>query len=227
MIRLLRYEVRALSRDRLLLPMLVLPIGIFYFVPLLLDFVPQLLPRSYRWLWVRPALDLWFAFTPAYLMAFVAGFSILADQDDGVIGYLRGTPLGTGTYVFMKTLLPMALAFVYTGWTVSGWLAPGAPMTLLISLGYLLSAYLFTLLLWRLSPDQVRGLVVAKGLGFLWLLPMLHVYLPSPYHHLAKIVPMGWSMAGVLTGDRWMGLVGMLQAAVYLALLFRWRRDKP
>lgn len=137
-----------------------------------------------------------FLFTPAGTLGFAAGFFMLEDREQGVLGALRATPLTGRGYLAYRGAVFLGLGFLST-----------LVMVPLVDLGTLplgpyvaiaLVASLHTavagLLMASLAANTVEGVGVSKLLGFLIIGPVVAIALvPEPVQYLAGLLPPYWA----------------------------------
>jgi fluoroquinolone transport system permease protein len=143
-----------------------------------------------------PELLAAFLFTPAGTLGFAAGFFMLEDREQGVLGALRTTPLTGRGYLAYRGAVFLGLAFLSTLAMVPlvdlGTL-PAAPYVAIALVASLHTA-VAGLLMASLAANTVEGVGVSKLLGFLIIAPVAAIALVAePLQFLAGVLPPFWA----------------------------------
>jgi fluoroquinolone transport system permease protein len=206
---LARTDLRALRRDTLLLPLLVvvpaLVVAVRFALPAVRGLVVDAsgVDIATHAAWGASAL---FAVQLPFMLGGLVGLIVLDERDDGTLSALAVTPLGLAGYTRYRlaTACALALALLLGGVPASGLLdgstmlraAPAiVPALLLVPLAAL--AMLVA------AGNKVEGLAVLKGLGFVLLLPLVDYFVDAPWTPFLALVPSWWPSRAV-----WAAAVG-------------------
>lgn len=167
---------------------------------------------------------------PAMLVAWMVGFLLLEDRDDGVLLAIAVTPVGRAAFFAWRSTMAALLAALFC---VYGCVlvAPGLPPAMIVSLAALVGAEAVAaaVILPALARNKVEGLALTKLTNIAAIVPLLAL-LPAPWRYLGGIVPSYWigELLLVPAGDALplaatLGLAALVHIAV-LVLVFRLAR---
>lgn len=228
LIALGRSDLRQMTRDPMLLFMLVAPL-------LLVASFGFAVPPAMDWLHSETGWDL-DAFYPM-IVGFVlllipllpgtmAGFLMLDERDEGLLYVYAVTPIAKRGYFFYRLAVPMGIMICYgvavltvvrvvslDGFAVTGF----AAAVLMTTLHGIITA----LFLAGFAPNKVEGLALSKLAAFPVLAPLL-LLLPEPWQAAAWPLPAYWTAKTVmlaLNGDHWVLLCGLFGLSVHIGWL--------
>jgi fluoroquinolone transport system permease protein len=169
----------------------------------------------------------------------ITGFTLLDDQDDGVLFSLKVTPINVNIYIFFKLLMSYLFSVIAT---LILFFATGLYQTLpIIDLLFILvlSSFqgpLIALIMNAFSSNKVEGFVVMKLTGLTLIGPILALFLNDWTELLLGIFPGFWtarilsiSMMPVeyLLGASWIYfLIGFVANVLSLLYIFRYYKFK-
>jgi fluoroquinolone transport system permease protein len=223
---LLRADGRTIRRDTLLLPLA-------FGLPLLIALARFGVPALASWLDGTYGFDLvpyypWivgavFVIDLPMNLGGLMALMVLEERDDGTLSALQVTPLGLGGYAGYRLALAIGLSAVVllAGVPLTG-LLPGPVLTAALPavLPACLMAAAAALGVLLLADNKVEGLAIMKGLGALYVLPLLGWFVDSRWEVLLALVPTWWPLQALWAAadgrSPWGYAVG---GTVYLALL--------
>lgn len=200
---LARTDLRALRRDTLLLPLLVVVPALVVAVRLALPPLRELVLETFAldlatyYAWGASAL---FGVQLPFMLGGIVGLMVLDERDDGTLAALAVTPLGLGGYARYRlgTACALALLLLAGGLPVSGLLDGATVLRSLPALGpALLLVPLSALAMLALAGNKVEGMAVLKGLGFVLLVPLADYFVEAPWTPLLAAVPTWWPVRGL------------------------------
>lgn len=220
---LLRNDLRKLGRDPVMLSAA--------FVPILLAVLLRVgLPALERSLsaWVelgehRPTIVAGAMAISTMLAGWIVGFMLLEERAQRMIPALAVTPLTRRGFVVWRLLSPTSLALIGGLFVVSlgGEAAIDLARALVACLLMALSAPLFALALVSVADNEVEGLALAKFGGLAFMLPLVTLYLDTPWIWLAGLLPPFWPIRLIAGGPWWMAAAGLVVIAVWVVILLR------
>lgn len=129
---------------------------------------------------------------PAMLVAWMVGFLLLEDRDDGALLAIAVTPVGRPAFFAWRSALAALLAALFC---VYGCVlvAPGLPVPLVAILAVLIGAEAVAaaVILPALARNKVEGLALTKLTNLAAIVPFLAL-LPAPWRYLGGIIPSYW-----------------------------------
>lgn len=174
-----------------------------------------------------------------FVFGAITGFTLLDDQDDGVLFSLKVTPINVNVYIFLKLLMSYLFSVIAT---LILFFATGLYQTLpLLDLLFVLvlSSFqgpLFALIMNAFSSNKVEGFVVMKLTGLTLIGPILALFLSDWTELLLSIFPGFWtarimsiSMIPIeyLLGPSWVYFfLGILVNVISLFYIFRYFKLK-
>lgn len=232
---LLRADLRGLTRDPLLGPLLLMG-------PLLIVMVRLLVPPAQGWTAARFGIDL-AAYYPFILGALfvldvpmnvgaLLGMTVLEERDERTLAALQVTPLGLSGYTAYRLGLAATIGLIYlvVGLPAAG-LAPAGRLlaALPAALPGALVAPVAGLAVVSIARNKVEGLAVFKIGTLVLAAPLVAWFVAAPWTLLLGVVPTYWPLQALwraLDGQpAWpFALVGTVYSAVILVyLLHRFR----
>ncbi len=227
---LTRGDVKNISRD----PLLILSI----LGPLLLGLVMRFgLPLAADILRAETGFELTehYDFIVSFLLLFtpmmlgiLAGFVILDERDDQILAYYAVTPLTKTGYFIYRTTAPFLMGFFFSFLLLA--LIPQVELNFLLLIPAILMASLqapiFTLLLGSFAENKVEGMALSKGLGIIFLTPVVGYLVDSNWQLLAGVFPPYWvskAFLASLGGEGYWFYVGagILVHLFFLVVLLR------
>ncbi len=193
---MLKGDFKNISRDFMLLFILVSPAIIAIAFSLIIPFADRIL-----------AAELGFQLSEHYIfiMAFIImlvpmmygmmiGFIILEERDENILSYLFVTPLSKAEYILYRTGFAMVMSTAFNIFIlyfldiVEIRLIQSLPVLLLSTL----NAILLVLIILVFAENKVEGFAVTKGSGLLFVAPIIGYLLESNLRYLAGILPPYW-----------------------------------
>jgi fluoroquinolone transport system permease protein len=211
---LLRNDLRKLSRDPVLLATAFVPV----LLTVLLRFALPSELAAHRPVILAGALAI-----TAMLGGWIVGFMLLEERAEGMIPALSVTPLTRAGFVRWRLISPTVIALlgavlvVFLGARDPVELARGFAACALMAL----SAPLFALALVGVADNEVEGLALAKLGGLVFILPLVTLYIDSPWAWLAAALPPFWPIRLLLGGAWWTAPAGLVVALGWGLLLLR------
>lgn len=188
---------RNVRRDSLLRWMMVMPVVIALLLRLLIPWLTEALLiqfafdlAPYRILFVSYAL---LTGTPV-MFGVIIGFLLLDERDDRTLTALQVTPLSLNQYLAYRIGLPMGLSVVMMllSFPLAGLVQFPLRYVLLVALLAAPLAPLFALVLAAVSTNKVQGFAITKGVGSLFIIPLIAYFVPLPWQWLFGLVPTFW-----------------------------------
>lgn len=129
---------------------------------------------------------------PAMLVAWMVGFLLLEDRDDGALLAIAVTPVGRPAFLAWRSALAALLAALFCVYGCA-LVAPGLPLPLVGILAALIGAEAVAaaVILPALARNKVEGLALTKLTNLAALAPFLAL-LPAPWRYLGGIIPSYW-----------------------------------
>jgi hypothetical protein len=142
----------------------------------------------------------WVVMLGASLIAIVAGFGLIEENEHRTLLLLRVVPLSPQAHLTYLVTTTGALAFLLGLAAALSFGRPPADLTsflLMTAVGSLV-APLGTLLLGLVAADKIEGMALAKILSALSFLPALVFVIPPPWQLLLVWCPYYWVYLGLL-----------------------------
>lgn len=216
-LRLMRYEIKNIRRDKLTMTMVVYPIIMAllgaYLIPLIIDQFAladaSLASASLLILIVLASLA-------PLLAGAMLGFLMLDHKDENTLVSLRVTPVSMRQYLTFKSIYTVLLSVFSSVVILAGvkylsgdaYAVSGANIWELISLEYIaifsgvsaLFAPVFGLLVATLGKNKIEGFAYLKTLGILILVPTFVMLesMQDAKQYILGLVPTFWSVKGLL-----------------------------
>ncbi len=167
---------------------------------------------------------------PAMLVAWLVGFLLLEDRDDGVLQAIAVTPVGRPAFFAWRSAVAALLAALFCAYGCV-LVAPGLPPGMVVILAALIGAEAVAaaVILPALARNKVEGLALTKLTNLAAIVPLLAL-LPAPWRYLGGIVPSYWIGEFLLVpADQALPLTASLTLAVLthaaaLVIVFRLAR---
>lgn len=167
---------------------------------------------------------------PAMLVAWIVGFLLLEDRDDGALLAIAVTPVGQRAFFAWRAAVAAILAALFSLYG-SVLLAPDLSPLLHAYLALLVGveAVAAAVILPALARNKVEGLALTKLTNFAAIIPFMAL-LPAPWRYLGSIVPTYWlGEMLLLPADEALPLtasvpLAILVHALAIALVFRLAR---
>jgi fluoroquinolone transport system permease protein len=225
-----RADLKLIIREPILLFFMILPFFIIGFVKLFVTFGVSLL-YTYTGFDLAPYYGFLLALTllmAPFMLGAVCGFLMIDDRDARMYELISVTPLGYLGYIFMRAMIPLGTAFIYT---IVGYLAldifPVNPALLLyISLLNSVAGVLIAFFLFVFAGDKVKAVAYAKGLSMLNFLAAADLFGLPWLSFLGAFTPFYWVVKLInypLTGLNliFSGIVHFVWLAIFFRLLRR------
>ncbi len=128
------------------------------------------------------------------MLGMVMGFMLIHDKDNKIVELMSVTPMGKQGYLIIRLSFVFLFTFIYT---LYGYLVIGLyliPIGTLLYITVLLSIYstIFSLLLFRVATDKVKGLTYAKGLNVLMIFAFARLFDTPWITILSAFFPSYW-----------------------------------
>jgi len=132
--------------------------------------------------------------TVPVLLGAVIGFLLLDERDEGALAAVRVAPISPSLYGAARTAVPMAMSLAFAFAVVAGLGFVRVPAAGLLAAALLAAteAPIVALLMASVARNKVEGLALAKGIGFLFLAPVIAWFAPAPWQWAAGVLPMFW-----------------------------------
>lgn len=195
--RILKYDLKLIRKDPMLLFMLIAPVffwALLYFVfPILASFMLE------KWnINILPYFNYAVAFfLPLIPMMFgmVYGFILLDERDEGIITAISITPYGKEGYLKIRMFFPMVYSFMAM---LLFYYALGNPFRLpfwqisTIILILTLNAPLMLLFLGAFAKNKIEGMAITKGFNLLLMAILIDYLAPAPFNWLGGFSQFFW-----------------------------------
>jgi hypothetical protein len=128
------------------------------------------------------------------MFGWLIGFKLLDDRDEHTLSAIAVTPLTKQGYIIYRTVLVLALsAFLNTTLLpLTGLTGITLGRLIPISIMAAFEAPIMALVLAAFAGNKVEGLAVAKFMGIFSAVPVLPLYIDSPFVYIAGIIPFFW-----------------------------------
>lgn len=230
--RMGRNDARLVSRDRLLITILIYPV-----MTLLLARFG--LPPLAEWLLRDVDFDLYpyfpliigYAFgaiTPL-LFGVIIGMLLIEEQDDRTLTALMVTPVSLTNFVRYRITTAYVLTFGMLGISLlvmNPYLGLNVGVLLLITAVASLSAPFTTLVFFALSANKIQAFAVMKGISLVNVTIVAAWFVGDPWSILFGFFPPYWAIKGLWvaleSGPYWLHLLaGVVTSAIGIWLLIR------
>ncbi|MDO1447730.1 hypothetical protein Q0590_15775 [Rhodocytophaga aerolata] len=185
-------DLRSTFRDPVFKVLLFFPFMSFTLIrwglPAILNNFPVIQPYS-------QVILMWACLQSAIMFGFIYGFLFLEEKEENIWQVIRILPVKPLNLVLSRMLFGLGISslvnffLLHYGQIVS--------LTLvkewLLAFQFSLAAPLIALLLGAFSQNRIEGLAQMKIINLLLILPALIYFVPSPWMHLAAVIPTYWS----------------------------------
>ncbi|MDQ7793888.1 MAG: ABC transporter permease [bacterium] len=225
---LVRADLRNALRDPLLLVSLALPFILALAFRLGLPAAGEL---AARWLGAdlrphHPFLAAMLLLSSPLTLGTLAGFVMLDERDENVLGYFAVTPLAKSGSLLHRTLAPIALSFLFSLIVVplAGLPQPRPSVLIPVALLAAVEATQMALFMGAFADNEVEGLALSKLAGGVMIGPLAGYLAPPPWHWAGGLLPPFWVTQAYLAGYHsngrfWLYLGG---GALVHALILGW-----
>ncbi len=221
---LLRTDLRRLGRDPVLLATLMVPVLLSSLLGFALPEVhARLAPLGVDLGPHLPVIAAFVVVLAAMMPGWVVGFFLLEERAQRTLMALGVTPLTLRGFVVWRLALPAVLALLggLLAMAASARLLPDASSGLAAVLLASLCAPSFTLFLVGFADSEVEGLALAKIGGSAFVLPVVAIYVESPWGWLGGVMPTYWVARLYVGGPAWMLVPGLLGVSAWMLVLLR------
>ncbi len=216
-----RSDFKLIIREPILLFFMILPLFIIGMVKVLLAFGVPLL-YQYTGFELAPYYGYVLALTllmAPFMLGTVCGFLMIDDRDARMYELMSVTPLGYLGYIFMRALIPLATAFIYTflGYYILDIFPVPFPLLSYIALLNSLAGVLIAFILFTFAGDKVKAVTYSKGLSMLNFLAVADLFDLPWLSFIGALTPFYWVVR--LINYPLTGLNLILSAMVHLIWL--------
>ncbi len=191
---LLVSEVKSTVRDEILLIIICVPIFLTLLVrfgePPLRGLLIEFVDLRRHHLTIVAVLA---TMTPM-MFGWLIGFKLLDDRDEHTLSAIAVTPLTKQGYLMYRTVLVFLLSAFLNTTLIPLTGLTGIDFARLVPISIMASfeAPIMALVLAAFAGNKVEGLAVAKFMGIFSAVPVLPLYISSPFVYVAGIVPFFW-----------------------------------
>ena len=197
-LRSLRYDVKLLKGDPMLMLSMAVPFILWALMQFLIPWIIELVQTQWDFdlsPYYRQAGTFFLMLIPM-MMGMVYGFILLDERDDGIITAISVTLTGKSGYLKLRLGIPLVLSFLaILLFMILLDLSGNLNLVQLLLISAIVSSQSLILLLFlgAFADNKVMGMAISKGFGILLLGPVLDYILPSPFHWAGAYSPMFWA----------------------------------
>ena len=195
-ITLIKGDYKNIIRDPVLIATIVGPFMMGLFLKYAVPFLNQLLLEQMSFelrLYNELIMGMFIMLCPM-LIGSMTGFMLLEDHEEGLLQYYATTPLSKSGFLTYRLVIPIILNIglsyylVYFPSLISVNILLIVPIILLASL----QSIMISLLLVVVCENRVEGLAITKGLGILFIVPIIDHLFDFKLNFILGIFPTYW-----------------------------------
>ncbi len=199
----------------LLSPML-LGVGLRYFLPYLTGQFQNFDLRDYY-----PVIIALSILTPPLYYGIVLALQVLEEKDENVLIAIAVTPIKLRTYLAARIAVYtiISLPQIVIVHQLIGVIEIQLVKLIWVAIAASLNTSLIVMLLAALAKNQLEGMVMGKGLGFIILLPLAMYFVPDYWHLVCGVLPTYWPIIAYYTAVSDTGSDVFFALAIVMAVL--------
>ena len=189
-------DIKNVTRDGVLLFMMVIPFIIILALRIMVPFAETLLLRELRF-----DLSVYYPFMAGFLLVLpplmfgtIMGFILLDERDEGILLYLSVTPITKSGYLFSRigffSLYSFLWGMVFPACT--GLVAFDFFKTIGAALLAAMETSIIALFLAAFAADKIEGMAFSKACGIFFIAPFIGEFLHSRWQLLEGFSPPYW-----------------------------------
>ncbi|HKL42721.1 MAG TPA: hypothetical protein VJ962_09110 [Clostridia bacterium] len=154
------------------------------------------------------------------LLGIATGFMMIDDKDGKIYELMQITPLGSKGYLLNRLLIPGILAIVYTLIFINSIHPLSSIQSVFLVIMCFTQSAMFSIALFHLAEDQVRGLTYAKGLNIVIIFAFTKLIKNNFINLLALMIPTYWITEAIQFNTLYILTIALLVHLLWLAIFF-------
>ena len=222
----LKADFKLIIREPILLIFMILPLFIISIVKVLVSYGTPLL-LQYTGFDLAPYYGFILALTllmAPFMLGTVCGFLMIDDRDARMFELMSVTPLGYLGYIFMRALIPLGTAFIYTfaGYYILDIYSIHVAVLCYLALLNSIAGVVIAFMLFAFAGDKVKAVAYAKGLSMLNFLAAADLFGLPWLSFIGALTPFYWVVRLINFPVTALNLIlaGIVHAA-WLLIMFR------
>lgn len=213
-------DLRKIAREPFFWLILLAP---FFLGALLHSFLPYLTTRfqNFDLSEYYPLIIALFVLAPPMYYGIVLALQVLEEKDENVLIAVAVTPITLPKYlgarIIVYTLVSIPIIMIVH--EMIGVLSIDRLELLGVAIAASLSTPLLVMLLAAFANNQLEGMVIGKGLGFVILFPLAMFFVPDYWHLLCGVLPTYWPIIAYFTAVSETGSPLFFYFAVVMAVV--------
>lgn len=219
--------IRQISKDSMLLVVLIAPILAAFFFRFGIPIIERLLTVYLQETTILAPyyllFDLLLSMLTPYMFCFASAMVMLTEYDENMTNYLAVTPIGKKGYIISRLVFPSAISFLgsvllllyfsLTVWSLT--------MIVLTCLSTSLASIAVALLVFSISHNRVEGMAMAKLAGLMMLGLPVPFFVSSSVQYLSAFLPSFWIAKLALEQNVLYFIPALVTSLVWIWLLYR------
>lgn len=219
--------IRQISKDSMLLVVLIAPILAAFFFRFGIPIIERLLTAYLQETAILSSyyllFDLFLSMLTPYMFCFASAMVMLTEYDENMTSYLAVTPIGKKGYILSRLVFPAAISFLgsvllllyfsLTEWSMT--------MIVLICLLTSLASIAVALLVFSVSHNRVEGMAMSKLSGLMMMGLPVPFFLLSSVQYLFAVLPSFWIAKLSLEQNLLYFILAILTSLIWIWLLYR------
>ncbi len=186
-------DLKLIIRDKSLFIFVFIPFAVLAFLRYALPPIAGLYPAivNYYTL-VIGMMAVAMSVFPGFIMAFI----IIDEREQAILDVFRVLPVSFSKLVYGRIFLTALMGFVYS-FVILKFSGLAVFELLRILEVSLLSSFLgpvSALLIVSFASNKIEGMTYMKGINFIWIIPVAHFFIDTPWKYFFVIIPDYWTL---------------------------------
>lgn len=201
-------------RNSILIVLAIAPLLIMAFIRYILPFIaknylPELIIHY-------PYIIALFCLMTAIFPAFAISFIMLDEKDEDLFQVLRVMPISFLDFLTYRLTFVFCFGFFFSFLMLkfNGLLEVDISTCIYMAILFALSGPIVTLVTVTFASNKVEGLAILKAINFIFILPLLSIFIPSNWKFVLSIIPQFWSYRAFVQyfngNSLWYFIIGVL-----------------
>ena len=226
MIRSFGMFIRQISKDSMLLVVLIAPILAACFFRFGIPMIEEIFTEYLQQTAMAPyylLFDLLLSMLTPYMFCFASAMVMLTEYDENMTSYLAVTPIGKRGYILSRLVFPAGISFLASVILLYYFALTAWSLTMIVLTCFLtsLASIAVALLVFSFSHNRVEGMAMSKLSGLMMVGLPVPFFVLSGVQYLLGFLPSFWIAKLSVEQNVLFFIPALVTSLVWIGLLYR------